>query len=72
MRSAVAISKGCDDLSLVGMVEPEIKEKIAMLAKTFNFKIEIKDRENEIGFIYDTPISVCLELMVSRPILSKQ
>lgn len=58
MRSAVAISKGCDDLSLVGMVEPEIKEKIAMLAKTFNFKIEIKDRENEIGFIYDTPISV--------------
>lgn len=57
MRSAVAVSKGCEDLSLVGMVEPELKENIASLAKTFNFKIEIKDRRNEIEFIYDTPLS---------------
>ncbi len=57
LRSAVAISKGCDDLSLVGMVEPKIKENVAMLAKTFKFKVEIKYREKEIGFIYDTSLS---------------
>ena len=58
LRSALAISKGCEDLSLVGMVEPETKEKVVEIAKTFKFKVETKDREKEIEFIYDTPISI--------------
>ncbi len=57
MRSVIALSKGCNDLSLVGMVEPELKEEVMRLAKTFKFKTEIKGRAKEIGFIYDTPLS---------------
>lgn len=58
LRSAVAISKGCGDLNLVGIVEPELKEKVERVAKIFNFNVKIKERESEIGFVYDTPISM--------------
>lgn len=57
MRAAIAISKGCEDLVLIGLGELVLKKKILTIAETFKFRAEIQERPKEIGFVYDTLIS---------------
>lgn len=57
LRATIAISRGCDELTLISMVEQSLKYEIIKIGKKFNFKTELLKRQNEIGFIYDTPLS---------------
>lgn len=57
LRSAIAISRGCKNLTLITMGEPQLNKSIQTMEMAYNFKAEIKNRSKEIGFIYETPIS---------------
>ena len=57
LRATLAISRGCKELFLFGYAEAEIAKVIKSMSEKFGFKTEIRRRQNEIGFVYDTPIS---------------
>lgn len=58
LRAAIAISHGSKELSLTGFADIELEKKIRILSEKFGFKTDIQLRDNEICFIYETPISL--------------
>lgn len=57
LRAAIAVSQGCDDLILVGLVDPELKKEMDAISKGYGFDDNTQERQKEISFVYDTPLS---------------
>lgn len=57
LRAAIAISQGCQNLSMSGLVESGLRNQIEMMSEKYGFKTELLERRNEIAFLYETPIS---------------
>lgn len=57
LRAAFAISRGCDLLELVSIVDSEEKKEVEALASSFGFTAKLRERAYPIQFYYEVPIS---------------
>jgi len=57
LRAAFAISRGCDLLEFVSIVDSEEKKEVEALASSFGFTVKLRERANPIQFYYEVPIS---------------
>ncbi len=57
LRAAIAISQGCQNLSMSGLVESGLRNQIEIMSEKYGFKTELLERRNEIAFLYETPVS---------------
>lgn len=57
LRAAFAISRGCDLLEFVSIVDSEEKKEVEALASSFGFTAKLRERAYPIQFYYEVPIS---------------
>jgi len=57
LRAAFAISRGCDLLQFVSIVDSEDKKEVEALASSFGFTAKLRERGYPIQFYYEVPIS---------------
>ena len=57
LRAAFAISRGCDLLEFVSIVDSEEKKEVESLASSFGFAAKLRERAYPIQFYYEVPIS---------------
>ena len=57
LRAAFAISRGCDLLEFMSIVNSEEKKEVEALASSFGFTTKLQKRDYTIQFFYEVPIS---------------
>lgn len=57
LRAAFAISRGCDRLEFVSIVDRADKKEVEALASSFGFTVKLRERAYPIQFYYELPIS---------------
>lgn len=57
LRAAFAISRGCDLLEFVSIVNGDEKKEVEALASSFGFTAKLQERDYPIQFFYEVPIS---------------
>jgi hypothetical protein len=71
LRAAFAISRGCNRLEFVSIVDRVNKQEVEAFAQAFGFDVKLRERVYPIEFHYEVPISIpkllCPNLFVTTP-----
>jgi len=68
LRAAFAISRGCEQLKYLSVVDSADRKEVESFATSFGFTTDIRERTYPIQFYYEVPIS-SPKILTSNPII---